>query len=202
MQHLIMMSICLFFNSSRSLLIDSCIVSILFSRFLIIFTIIILSSFSDNFPISSSFIWTSVFLVCSFICAVFLSFHFLKKFIVFEISFFQASRKVEFFPWRSLNSFFLLISALLRFVQWFSWASYRVRFVLSFHLFVFFLMSKAEWGGNPACWWLGLYFCFVCCLNELSCTGCYWWLKDARSCIQVAFFVWVLTIWYSVGLVL
>ena len=29
----------------------------------------------------------------------------------------------------------------------------------------------------------GLYFCFVC-LDEASCTGCYWWLGDARSCIQ------------------
>ena len=58
-------------------------------------------------------------------------------------------------------------------------------------------MGKAEWGGNPVCWWLGLYFCFVCCLDEVSCTGCYWWLGDARSCIQVVLSVWVLTIWYS-----
>ena len=49
-------SVCLFFNYSRSLLIDSCIFSILFSRFLIIFTIIILNSFSGGLPISSSFI--------------------------------------------------------------------------------------------------------------------------------------------------
>ena len=33
------------------------------------------------------------------------------------------------------------------------------------------LMDKAEWGGNPVCWWLGLNFCFVCCLDETSCTG-------------------------------
>ena len=39
-------SVCLFFNYSRSLLIDSCIFSILFSRFLIIFTLIILNFFS------------------------------------------------------------------------------------------------------------------------------------------------------------
>ena len=39
---------------------------------LIIFTIIILNSFSGSLPISSSFIWTSVFLVSSFICVVFL----------------------------------------------------------------------------------------------------------------------------------
>ena len=65
-------SVCLFFNYSRSLLTDSGIFSILFSRFLIIFTIIILNSFSGSLPISSSFIWTSVFLVCHFICEVFL----------------------------------------------------------------------------------------------------------------------------------
>ena len=51
-------------------LIDFCIFSILFSRFLIIFTIIILNYFSGSLPISSSFICTSVFLVASFICVV------------------------------------------------------------------------------------------------------------------------------------
>ena len=69
-------------------------------------------------------------------------------------------------------------------------------------LFVFPLMGKAEWGDNPVCWWLGLYFCFVCYLDEASFTGCYWWLGDARSWIHVVSFVWVLTIWYSLGLVL
>ena len=51
---------------------------------------------------------------------------------VFEIFFSQASR---------LSSFLLLVSALLSLVQW---------FVLSFCLFVFPLMGKAEW-GNPVC---------------------------------------------------
>ena len=32
-------------------------------------------------------------------------------------------------------------------------------------------MGKAEWGGNPVCWLLGLYFCFVCCLDKVSCTS-------------------------------
>ena len=59
-------------------------------------------------------------------------------------------------------------------------------------------MGKAEWGFNPVFWWLGLYFCFVC-LYEASNTGCYWCLGDARPCIKVVSFVWVLTIWYSVG---
>ena len=95
---------------------SSSICSILFSRFLIIFTIIVLNSFSDSLPISSSIIWASVFLVCSFICVVFLClFFFFLTYCVSEglfdqfFSFSQASR---------LNSFFLLVSALLRLVQW------------------------------------------------------------------------------------
>ena len=62
-------------------------------------------------------------------------------------------------------------------------------------------MGKAEWGGNPVCWWSGLYFCSVC-LDEASCTECSWWLGDAGSYIQVVSNVWVLTIWYSLRLVL
>ena len=69
--------------------------------------------------------------------------------------------------------------------------------MLSFCLFVFPLMGKAEWGDNLVCCWLGLYFCLL-----FRCTGYYWWLRDARFCIQVVSFVWVLTIWYSPGLVL
>ena len=69
-------------------------------------------------------------------------------------------------------------------------------------LLVFPLMGKAEWGGNPACWWLGLYFYFVCCLDKASCTGYNWWLGDTGSCIPVVSFVWILTIWYHIGLVL
>ena len=79
-------SVCLFFNSSRSLLIDSYIFSILFSRFLIIFTIIILNYFSGNLSIAPSFTWTSVFLVCSFICIVFLClFFFFKNYCVWDL---------------------------------------------------------------------------------------------------------------------
>ena len=71
------------FISSRSLLnlsyIFSILVSrlficdsILFSRFWIIFTIIILNSLSGRFPISSSFVWFGGHLSCSFTCWVFL----------------------------------------------------------------------------------------------------------------------------------
>ena len=55
--------------------------------------------------------------------------------------------------------------------------------------FFFPLMGKGEWWGNPVYSWLGLYLCFVCCLDEMSCTGSYWWLGDARSCIEVVSFV-------------
>ena len=64
--------VCLLFSSSRSLLIVSCIFSILFPRLWIIFTIITLNSFSGRLPISSSYVWSGGFLPCSFICCVFL----------------------------------------------------------------------------------------------------------------------------------
>ena len=54
--------VCLLFSSSRSLLNISCILSILFPWFWIIFTIIILNSFSGRLPISSSFVRSGGFL--------------------------------------------------------------------------------------------------------------------------------------------
>ena len=111
-------SMCLFFNSYRSLLIDSCIFSMLFSRFLIIFTIIILNSFSGSLPISSSFIWTYVFLVCSFICVVFLCLFIIIIIIIFFF-FYLTVFEIFFSQDSKLNSFFLLVSTLLRLVQWF-----------------------------------------------------------------------------------
>ena len=46
--------------------------SILFSRFWIIFTIIILNSFSGRLPVSFSFVWLGGHLSCSFTCCIFL----------------------------------------------------------------------------------------------------------------------------------
>ena len=66
------MIVCLLFSSSRSLLNISCIFSILFPIFWIIFTIITLNYFSSRLHISSSFVWSGGFLPCSFICCVFL----------------------------------------------------------------------------------------------------------------------------------
>ena len=65
-------------------------------------------------------------------------------------------------------------------------------------LFVFPLMVKAEWGGNPVCWWYGLYFCLLFRWGVLHRVL----LVVVWSCVQVVSFVWVLTIWYSLGLVL
>ena len=73
-------------------------------------------------------------------------------------------------------------------------------FCLFVFLFVFPLMGKAVWGGNPVCWWLGFYFCFVCCLEGTQ--GTTGGSVMCWSCVQVVSFVWVLTIWYSLGLVL
>ena len=72
--------------------------------------------------------------------------------------------------------------------------------LLLFVLFVCFSSDGQDWVRQYSlCYWFGLYFCFVCCLNEVSCIGCYWWLGDARSYIQVVSFVWVLTVWYFSG---
>ena len=37
-----------------------------------------------------------------------------------------------------------------------------------------------------------IFFLFVCCLERAPCTGCYWWLAYARSCIQVVSLGWIL----------
>jgi len=50
-----------------------------------------------------------------------------------------------------------------------------------------FSLWWAECGVNPVCWWLGLYFCFVCCLDEASCTGCYWRVLLAFGWCQVLY---------------
>ena len=89
---------CLFFNSSRSLLNISCIfliyvsslfihASILFSRFWIIFIIIILNSLSHRLLISSSHIWSGRFLPCSFNYWIFLCLFILFSLLCFESPF-------------------------------------------------------------------------------------------------------------------
>ena len=106
---------------------------------------------------------------------------------MFEVSFSQASKLYSFF-------LFGFCPPKVDPVVCVSFVEDEICAELCF-LFLFPLMGKTEWGGNPDCWWLGLYFCFVCCLNEASCTGCDWWLGDARSCIHMVSFEWVLTIW-------
>jgi len=114
---------------------------------------------------------------------------------VFEVSFSQASRLNSFFLWFLPSNVGPLVY--VSFLKGEICAEF-----LFVCLFVFPLMGKTEWGGNLVCWWLGLYICFVCCLDEASCTGFYWWLGDAGSCILVVSFVGVLIIWYSLGLFL
>ena len=68
-----------------------------------------------------------------------------------------------------------------------------MRFVLSFCLSVFPLMDRlSEVVILSADDWVCI--CFVCCLDEVSCTGCYWWLGGAGSSIQVVSFVGIITI--------
>ena len=49
---------------------------------------------------------------------------------------------------------------------------------------------------------IGCVFVFCLLFDEVSCTGCFWWLDDARFGIQAVSFMWDFTIWYSLGLVL
>ena len=82
---------CLFLNSSRSLLNISCIflifASILFPRSWIIFTIIILNSFSGRFPISPSFSCFSGVLSYSFVWYIVLCLFILSVFLWMWFSF-------------------------------------------------------------------------------------------------------------------
>ena len=116
--------------------------SSLLSLFWIIFQVVCL------FP--SSFIWTSVFLVCSFICVVFLC-----LFIII------------FFNLLCLRSPFLKPQGWILPSFWFLpsyvWSNGLCEFGWDlcwvFVCLFFSLVGKAEWGGNPLYWWLG--FCFV-----------------------------------------
>ena len=167
------------------MLIDSSIVSFLFSRFLIIFIVIILNSLSDSLPISFSFIWTSVFLPCYFICSISLPSYCFFFFLIycfwgllypgFKESWILSLKKFEFF----LPFGFCppkvgpMVCVSLDYCE-----------ICAEFLFVFPLMGKAEKGSNPVCWWFSLYFCFVWCLDRASYTGCYWRLGDARFVLK------------------
>ena len=102
----------LFIISSRSLLNISCIFStlvsrllicnsILFSRFWIIFVIIILNSFSGRFPISS-FVWLGGHFSCSFACWVFLCLFILFRLLCLEWAFCILLVCGSFLLWRFL----------------------------------------------------------------------------------------------------
>ena len=74
---IVFVSVCLFFNSSRSLLIDCHIFSILFSRFLIIFTIIMLNSFSGNLHFLFIYLDFSISSLFLHLCSTSLPFYFI-----------------------------------------------------------------------------------------------------------------------------
>ena len=78
---MLFITVCLLFSSSSSLLNVSYIFSILFPRFWITFTTIILNFFSGRLPSSSSFVRSGDFLPCSFICCVFLCLLILLNFL-------------------------------------------------------------------------------------------------------------------------
>ena len=82
---------CLLFSSSRSMLNVSCISSILFPRFWILFTIITLNSLSGRLPISSSFVWSGgCFYLLLHLLHIPLSSHF-ASLTMFGVSFSQAA---------------------------------------------------------------------------------------------------------------
>ena len=81
--------VCLLFSSSGSLLNVSCIFSILFPGFWIIFTIITLNSFSGRPPISYSFVWSGGVLLCSFICCLILCLLIFLKLLCLDSPFFR-----------------------------------------------------------------------------------------------------------------
>ena len=95
---------------------------------------------------------------------------------MFKVSFSQASR---------LNSFFLLVSALLSLVQWFVWALYRVRFVLSFCLFILWWARLSEVVILSADDWVSIFVLFVV------------WMRCPAEGATVVGWCWVL---YSSGL--
>ena len=143
-----------------------CISPISFSRFLIILTIIILNYFSGSLPISSSFIWTSVFLICFLTCVVFLCF-FTIIFLTYCVwGLFFPGLKFEFFlpsgfcPWvRFVLSFCLFICLLF---LW--WARLSEVVILSADDWVSIFVLFVVWMRCPAqgatCGWvmLGLVF--------------------------------------------
>ena len=76
--------------------------SILFSRFWIIFTIIILNSFSGRLPITFSFVWFGGLLSCSFTCLIFLCLFILFKLLCLGWAFCMLEVCGSFLLWRFL----------------------------------------------------------------------------------------------------
>ena len=161
--------------------------------------IVILNSFSGSLPISSSFIWTYVFLVYFFICTVFLWLYFFKccvwspLFSGFKESWIISFKKVEFFL-SFVSALISLISGLCELPIGLDYAEF---------LFVCFSYDGQGWVMWYSCP-LMIEFVFLFCLlfrwgvlhRVLLVAG---WSQVLYSS---GFLVWVLTIWYPLGLVL
>ena len=160
------------FSSSRSLLNISCIFSILFPRFWIIFTIIILNSFSGRLPISSSFVWSGGFLRYSFICCVFLCLLVLLNLLCLGSPFCRLHV--------CSSHFFGTCSQWVRLVQW---------------------VVQASWwrGLVPVFWWMRLDLVFL--VGRTTSDGVFWDIcelsmilgshsANGLGCIPLLLIVW------------
>ena len=124
--------------------------SILFSRFWIIFIIIILNSFSGRFPISSSFVWLGGHFSCSFTCWVFLWLFILFRLLCLEWAFCILEVCGSFLLWRCLP---------LGGVVWLACQGFLVREACVSVLVRGngFLLSGVQWSAQ---WWV-LWWVYV-----------------------------------------
>ena len=120
---------------------------------------------------------------------------------MFEVSFSQASRKVELFPWRRLNSSF-----------WFppsqGWSSGLCKLCIRWDLCWVFCLFFLWWerlnevvilsAGD----WVCIFVLFVVQTRHPAQGATGDWVMLGLVFKWSVSFVWVLTIWYSLGLVL
>ena len=158
-------SVCLFFNSSRSLLIDSCIFSILF--FFKVFLSSLLSLFWILFQVVFLFPLHLFGLLCFYFVPSFVQYFSAVLFFLLLLSYcvwgllFLDFKESWILSLRKSELFLPLGFCLPKVGPVVCMSLVFHEICAEFLLFVFPLMVKAEWGGNPVCWWLGLYFCFV-----------------------------------------
>ena len=121
-----------------------------------------------------------MFLVCSFICVIFLCLFITFFFNLLCLRYSFPRLQVGFFLPFGFCPPKVCLVVCVSFISGEICAEF-----LFVGLFVFPLMDKVVILSADD--WVCIFF--VCCLDEASCTGCYWWLGDAGSCIQVVSFV-------------